>query len=119
MDFKQVLEQYIAATNTHDFAEVEKLLHPEVIYWFSNKSCTTKEQIQSYFEHSWSVIKEEVYSANDVQWLATSDEVATCIYTYHYEGLLNGKFVSGQGRATNVFKKEDGEWKLIHEHLSQ
>lgn len=40
------------------------------------------------------------------------------MYTYHYSGYVDGEFNSGSGRATNVFVLLDGEWKLIHEHLS-
>ena len=64
-------------------------------------------------------IKEEVYSAKDIKWIAIDDNSATCIYTFHYEGYYNGNFISGSGRATNVFVKTHAdEWKLIHEHLS-
>jgi ketosteroid isomerase-like protein len=119
MSFKKCLEQYIKATNTHNFENVKSILHPNVVYWFSDKSCTTINEIQSYFENAWEVIKEEVYSVSNVQWLVSEEKTATCIYTYHYEGYYDGKFVSGSGRATNVFIKEDqNEWKLIHEHLS-
>ncbi|QFF99073.1 nuclear transport factor 2 family protein [Psychrobacillus glaciei] len=119
MGYKQCLDKYINATNTHNFEIVKQLLHPDAVFWFSNKSCTTINEIQNYFENAWEVIKEEVYSAFNVHWLAADEKTATCIYTYHYEGYYDGKFVSGSGRATNVFIKENEyEWKLIHEHLS-
>lgn len=119
LGYQQALEQYIAATNTHDFSNVEKVLHPQAVYWFSDKTCTSLPEIRSYFENAWNVIKEEVYAATDVQWISADQHSATCLYTYRYEGYSNGKFVSGSGRATNVFvKTEAGEWKLIHEHLS-
>ncbi|MGM9949018.1 MAG: YybH family protein [Lysinibacillus sp.] len=119
MDYIAALEHYIEATNTHRFENVERLLHPDAIYWFSDRTCTTLKDIRAYFENAWQVIKEEKYTAQDVQWLAVDENTATCIYRYCYEGYLNGAFVSGSGRATNVFKKDrKGAWKLIHEHLS-
>lgn len=119
MTYQKALEAYIAATNTHDFNEVRKLLHPQAVYWFTDKSCTTPEQIRAYFENAWNLIREEVYSARDVQWVAEGPQSAACIYTYVWEGYHKGKFVSGSGRGTNVFvKDEEGEWKLVHEHLS-
>ncbi|TSB45737.1 YybH family protein [Alkalicoccobacillus porphyridii] len=113
-----ILDAYIKATNTHNFKEVEKLLHPEAMYWFSNQTCDSMETIEQYFNNSWNYIKDEIYSARDVTWLTADTESATCIYTYHYQGYIEGKFVTGNGRATNVFKLINGEWKLIHEHLS-
>jgi ketosteroid isomerase-like protein len=119
LNYPDILSRYIEATNSHDFENVKKLLHPEAIYWFTKKSCTTTEEIQNYFEQAWNTIKEEVYSATDVRWLTIDEHSAVCIYTYHYKGFSEGEFVEGQGRATNVFSKnKEGDWKLVHEHLS-
>lgn len=119
MGYQESLRQYIEATNTHDFSNVKRLLHQNAVYWFSKQTCTTMEEIQAYFEQAWDTIKNEVYSAADVQWIAVDNQCATCIYTYNWEGFYKGKFASGSGRATNVFvKSPDGAWKLIHEHLS-
>ena len=54
----------------------------------------------------------------NVNWLYIHDTSATCTYIYHYEGYKQGHLVKGSGRATNVFVKEEGNWQLIHEHLS-
>lgn len=118
MDYHDALTRYIAATNTHDFNNVKAILHPQAVYWFTDQTCTTLEEIEAYFNHAWHVIKDELYRATNVQWLTADASSATCIYTYHYEGYHNGLFVSGSGRATNVFTVVNNEWKLIHEHLS-
>ncbi len=118
LSFKKALDCYIEATNTHDFNNVKELLHPEAVYWFTDRTCTSLEEIGAYFNHAWDLIKEEVYSATNVQWLTVDETSATCIYTYHYEGYYNENFISGSGRATNVFTKVNNEWKLVHEHLS-
>lgn len=114
----EILNNYIRATNTHDFNEVRKLLHPEAVYFFSNQTCNGHEEIQQYFEKAWDTVKDENYEARDVTWLFNNSVSATCIYTYYYEGYIDGKYASGKGRATNVFVKESGQWLLIHEHLS-
>nr|WP_324254013.1 nuclear transport factor 2 family protein [Paenibacillus sp. 1001270B_150601_E10] len=117
-EVEAALKCYIKATNTHDFSEVEKLLHKDAVYWFSDRTCKSLEEIRAYFEHAWDVVREEVYSAHDVQWMALDERAATCIYTYRYEGIVNGAKVSGTGRATNVFVRQEEDWRLIHEHLS-
>ncbi|MBB6453777.1 ketosteroid isomerase-like protein [Salirhabdus euzebyi] len=119
MDHINALNNYIKATNTHDFTNVKELLSDKAIYWFTDKTCTSLEEIQAYFENGWDLMKDEVYGATDVKWLTVSDNAATCVYTFSYEGYQNGQFVEGNGRATNIFvKNEHGVWKLIHEHLS-
>lgn len=117
--YEQALSAYIEATNTHRFDEVSKMLAPNALYWFTGTSCTTLEEIQAYFEKAWETVKEEIYRAEDVFWIAVDEHQAVCTYTYHWEGYVQGKHASGQGRATNVFVKDTaGTWKLVHEHLS-
>ncbi|MDH6673934.1 ketosteroid isomerase-like protein [Paenibacillus sp. LBL] len=119
MSYQNALEAYIAATNTHDFDQVARLLDEEAVYWFSDRSCTTLDEIRLYFEQAWDAIREEVYRAEDVEWIASDVHSAVCIYTYHFEGYHQGTFMSGSGRATNVFIRDvEGSWKLKHEHLS-
>ena len=118
MDVKETLQAYIKATNTHDFEQVKQFLNENAIYMFSDETCTNMQDIQRYFERAWTIIVHEVYSISNVQWLYIHDTSATCIYSYHYEGYNQGKFVKGSGRATNLFVKEKGTWRLIHEHLS-
>ncbi|WP_054711511.1 nuclear transport factor 2 family protein [Bacillus sp. JCM 19041] len=116
--YRKALRTYIEATNTHKFSNVEKVLHPEAVYFFTDATCRGYEEIGAYFNQTWNLIKEEVYSASEVEWIAISEEMATCTYTYTYEGYLEEEFISGKGRATNVFSVIGSEWKLIHEHLS-
>ncbi|SEO08132.1 SnoaL-like domain-containing protein [Amphibacillus marinus] len=119
MRAQQALNRYIAATNSHDFNEVKQVLDEHAVYWFTDQICTTHDQIKNYFEAAWALIKDEVYQAREVKWISHDQASATCLYTYYYEGYLDGEFISGSGRATNVFvKNTNNEWKLIHEHLS-
>jgi ketosteroid isomerase-like protein len=118
MSYQEALQHYIAVTNSHDFNQVEPIVHPEAIYWFTEKSHEGVAAIRSYFEGTWDLIKDEVYTIDDVSWIATDEKVATCLYNYNWSGLYNGTFVKGSGRATNIFVNIDGVWKIIHEHLS-
>ncbi|WP_436239795.1 YybH family protein [Paenibacillus sp. LjRoot153] len=119
LDYNEAFEKYIQATNTHDFSNVRSILDNNAVYWFADKSFTSINEIQNYFENTWNVVKNEVYTVNNVQWIAVDSNSAICIYTYHWEGYHKGKFVSGDGRATNVFIKNTyGDWKIVHEHLN-
>ncbi|MFC0682782.1 YybH family protein [Lysobacter korlensis] len=113
------LRAYIDATNTHDFGNVGRVLHPDAVFWFGDATCESLDDVGAYFEDAWRVVEQEVYAATEVRWVAIGEGAASCVYTYTYEGWHAGSRVSGHGRATNVFTLDDaGEWKLIHEHLS-
>jgi len=118
---KDPLKQYIDATNTHNFDEVEKYVHKDAVYIFSGKVVSGIEDIRAYFEKTWSQIKDEKYWATDVSWIHEDENTMICLYQYNFNGYLDGKFIEGSGRATNIFTKcaTTNEWKLIHEHLSK
>lgn len=119
MGYQEALERYIEATNTHDFNNVRKWLDKQAVYWFSDRTCTTMEEIQAYFENSWETVKDEIYRATEVRWVAADENCAACTYIFTWEGYYKGEFASGRGRATNVFARTPGSgWKLVHEHLS-
>ena len=111
------LERYIAATNTHEFSAVQPCLHPDAIYWFSDQRCQSLPEIQAYFEAAWQMVVNEVYSIDHIQWLAIDAHSASCIYHY-YSGFVDGQYVQGGGRASNLFVYVQGKWLLKHEDLS-
>lgn len=117
--YVDALHGYIAATNTHDFDRVRRLLHPDAVFRFSDADCMSMPAIQQYFENAWSIVQEERYAAIDVSWRLPTPTTAIASYTYRWAGRVDGEFRSGSGRATNVFVYEfAGGWLLAHEHLS-
>ncbi len=113
------LKQYEKATNSHDFNNVRPLIAPEAIYFFSNENLFGIAEIEKAFTDTFNTIKDETYSINDVQWLAISDTVAVCVYNFHWVGVMDGERKEGSGRGTNSLVKRDGDWLMVHEHLSK
>lgn len=64
------------------------------------------------------MIKEEVYTLTDLEWIAESGQAAVCTYTFNWKGIIDGQPFEGKGRGTSCFCKEDDGWKIVHEHLS-
>ncbi len=114
----EFLHAYEQRTNTHDFEQVKPLLDEHAVYWFSDGSFRGTEEIKQAFEKTWDFVREERYAIEQVQWLVRTEESAVCIYTFHWQGLIGGKPEQGVGRGTSVLHKVDGQWKVIHEHLS-
>ncbi len=114
----EALSGYLEATNTHDFDQVEKLLHPTAVYFFGDATCIGHEQVRAYFERTWAMIPDEHYWAEDIRWVTDTNQAAVATYTYHWKGTIAGEPRSGAGRATNVFTRTEHGWQLAHEHLS-
>jgi ketosteroid isomerase-like protein len=105
-------------TNTHDFDQVGQLIDENAVFWFSSGSYSGKAAIREAFERTWDMIKEEKYDIRDVTCIAKSEVTAVYVYTFHWEGWINGKMSQGKGRGTSVLVKRGNDWKVIHEHLS-
>lgn len=110
---------YEKQTNTHNFDNVSDLIAHDALYWFSDGSFAGRENIRKAFEDTWKRIQNETYVIKNVQWIAMSDSIAACIYEFHWKGLIDGTEKEGNGRGTNVLKKNDGKWHVVHEHLSR
>ncbi len=50
--------------------------------------------------------------------LNVAPQIATCVYTYHWRGSIDGVTREGFGRGTNVLRRAGNQWHIIHEHLS-
>lgn len=113
-----LLEKYKIEINKHNFDALEPLISRDCKFWFSSGTFVGLEQTRKAFEKTWGLIKEEVYSLTDVEWIAESELAAVCTYTFHWKGVIDGKPSEGKGRGTSCFRKENDGWKITHEHLS-
>lgn len=73
---------------------------------FSSGTFVGLEQVRQAFEKTWGMIKDEVYSLTDVEWMAESDQAAVCTYTFYWKGVIEGQHREGKGRGTSCFRKE-------------
>jgi ketosteroid isomerase-like protein len=115
---EEFLRDYIRATNTHRFDAVAPLIAEDAIFWFTSGSFRGPEAIRAAFEKTWRMIQDEEYTVEDVHWLAIDESSAACLYTFHWRGLIDGIAREGSGRGTTVLKKTNGNWSIVHEHLS-
>jgi len=115
---RSVLRQYGQVINEHDFDLLVPLISPDCTFWFSSGSHHGLDEARLAFEKTWDNIREEEYGINNEVWIIETAEGAVCTYSFKWSGLVGGERRSGSGRGTSCFRVEDGEWKLMHEHLS-
>jgi ketosteroid isomerase-like protein len=112
------LGEYIRSTNSHQFDAVALLIDDEAVYWFSNGSYRGVSAIRAAFKKTWSIIQDEEYAIEDLEWVTIDEQTATCIYTYRWRGVIDGAVREGIGRGTNVLRNDGRQWRIVHEHLS-
>jgi ketosteroid isomerase-like protein len=114
----EFMREYERCTNTHQFQQVEPLIAENAIFWFNDGSYRGRSAIRQAFEQTWDYIQSERYSIENVQWLVNDHSAAVCVYTFHWQGIVDGRQREGTGRGTSVLKRVGDRWQVIHEHLS-
>jgi len=118
MQLTDFMNGYEQANNSHIFANVEPYIASDAVYWFTDGSYVGLEEIRTAIERTFAKIQDEVYTLSDIQWLTKSATVAVCRYAFSWRGTVDGKPQSGSGRGTNVLENRNGNWQIVHEHLS-
>ena len=109
---------YGEAINEHRFEVLLPVLSADVVFWFSSGSFCGIDAARQAFERTWLRISDETYWLEELSWVSQGDSSASCIYQFHWQGLVNGKPSEGRGRGTSVLRREDDGWEIVHEHLS-
>ncbi len=116
---EEFMKEYEHRANSKDIESILPLIDERAVYWFSEGSYKGIDQIKEAFERTWSTIKEERYTIDNLNWIANCQHTAVCIYDFHSKGNILGCPVEFNGRGTNVIRQINGQWKITHEHLSR
>ena len=109
---------YEQANNSHDVGRVAPMIAQDATYWFTDGSYQGLPEITVAIARTFAAIQNETYTISDLEWIVLTADHAMCRYRFRWRGVVNGQLRSGQGRGTNLIVKDDGRWKMAHEHLS-
>lgn len=112
------MRNYEMANNSHVWDNVSLMIADDASYWFTDGSYKGIDQIRSAIEATFLKLEDEVYSITELRWIVAEESTAVCVYRFSWRATIDGEKRSGDGRGTNILKKQQGDWKIIHEHLS-
>ncbi len=118
-ELETFFKAYEKAANSRDFTNVTPFIADAAVFWFTNGEFKGKPAIQKAFEDTYTSIQDEIYTISDIEWIASNYWVAACMYNFKSDGLVNGKRQVYGGKGTNVLRRIDGSWQIVHEHLSK
>lgn len=113
-----VMAAYADLINQHDFALLIPLIDPEATFWFSSGAYQGHNAVRAAFERTRRRLANETYWLEDLTWIASSPEAASCTYRFHWRATIDGQPTEGKGRGTTVLAKGENGWRIVHEHLS-
>ena len=114
---QDLMQAYAEALASQEWKNVNPLMHQDICVTFSSGTFKGKEQVRKAFEHNFAAIKDEEYSIDDLHWAFVGQESAVCLYSFQWQGLINGQPASGGGRGTSVLVNAAGRWQIVAEHL--
>ncbi len=75
-----VMAAYADLINLHDFALLIPLIHSDASFWFSSGTYQGHHAVRAAFERTWQRLANETYWLEDLTWIASSPEAASCTY---------------------------------------
>ncbi len=117
---EEFIRAYEAALGTQDWKVIDPLIANNASVTFSDGTVHAgKAKVQAAFENNFTKIKSEKYSIDNVVWLRKKEIYAVYLFEYKWTGIVNGTSMSGGGIGTSVIINENGNWKLLTEHLGR
>jgi ketosteroid isomerase-like protein len=113
------LEAYEDAANSRQLKKVAPFIAHNAVFQFTNGTFVGKQEIKRAFENTWGNIKDAQYTISNVRWIVATYWVSVCSYRFKSDGIVKGKRQVYEGYGTNVLKRVDGNWRIVHEHLSK
>jgi uncharacterized protein (TIGR02246 family) len=112
--------EMVRRMNAKDLPATMELVADDAVYFWSNGSAMFgKPAIAAAMQANFDGIADDTYDVVDVTWLVETEDVAACVFSFHWTGTMEGKEVSGRGRGASVLKRTSGSWRIVHENLSQ
>ena len=121
-EIRQASEQFYAALNR----ELNGDPGPMMEVWSHGSEVATMhppggretgwEEVRAGWEQATQVFSDGQISLDELVVVPLADDVAYTLGTEHGQGKLGDELVSIDWRVTNIYRREGGEWKMVHHH---
>ena len=118
-ELETFLEAYEKAASSRNFTRVSPLIADDAVFIFTDGTFKGKTEIKKAFEDTWHKIQNETYSISSVTWVKMGYRNAMCEYLFTSDGTVNGKRKIYKGKGKNTFKRINGNWRIVKEHLQK
>ena len=118
----QFLNRFEALAEKEDFNLIRDMIDEQAVFRFNDGDFVGRQAIQAVFEKTWRgdpSVKKVRFYLSDIVVLTTDHSTATTTYTYNWEGSQAGREFKIRGRGTRVLLRVNGQFRIIHEHLSR
>ena len=117
---QQFIAAYEQALASQRWENIEPLMHTEVCVTFSTGSVHKGiEAVKQTYEKNFAAIKNEQFAITNVHVVSSNEHLAVYLFHFQWQGIIDGQPASGAGKGTATIVVEQGQWKLLAEHLGR
>ena len=116
-DPSDFISAYESALESQQWEKVAPLIHDNCVATFNNGTYVGKAAVKKAFTSTFELIQDETYKISNIHWIETNEDYAVLIFHFAWSGIIHGEPTSGGGRGTSVLINDEGDWKLLSEHL--
>ena len=113
---RRLEDELIVAFNKYDAAAIDRLWGDDLTFVYPNGTLANKEQRLAGLKDIPPSIPTSINESVDVR---TFGEVTVAIVVSKWSGVSEGKPFAARYRATHVWARRTGVWKLVAVHVSQ
>ena len=85
--------------------------------FFREGSYYGRFQIKMILKNTFSIIKDETFTIQNLDWNYIGESFATCTFEYEWIGTIQGKRFTTPGRGSLAWAKIDDNWQIVLEHF--
>ena len=105
-----------------DFDLIRDFIDEQAYFRFNDGDFVGRTAIQAVFEKTWRgdpSVKKARFYLTDIVVLTVDLRTACATYTWNWEGSQGESQFTIRGRGTRVLTFEQGNFRIVHEHLSR
>jgi ketosteroid isomerase-like protein len=111
-------EVYEEASRAKRFEKLSPLVADNAVFWFVDGSFVGKPAIRQAFEDRWTRMRDEECTRTNVDWVVATYWTSACTFDFRSEHTVNDQRAAHNGRGTTLLRRIDGNWRIVHHHLS-
>ena len=110
-------KNYLKALEKQSFEEAIDFFADNATVLFREGSYYGKFQIKMILKNTFSIIKDETFEIQNLNWNYKSETFSTCTFEFDWSGIIQGRRFSSPGRGGIAWANIDGKWQIVLEHF--
>ena len=116
-NLKKLFKVFFVALPSQNYESAIAFFADDATVFFREGSYYGKFQIKMILKNTFSIIKDETFEIQNLDWNHVEERFATCTFEYNWSGTIQGKRFVTPGRGSLAWANIEGSWRIVLEHF--